>query len=303
MKKGYPIFKKENLLYKRKEKEGFWIITPKFYPEVKELVINSTAHMILEFCDGKTDIEGIIDKMKETFPLVERKQIQKDVYSTIEKFSRLLIIEWIGENPFLYKNENILANGKILMTAQEDDILRIEKFIKDSHIFEESKGDTANFFLHRDPLICSPEEYNIISIRAKLFHFIEEFFLLEDNGEICGLISISLPIQQCITTANIKLIIVPKNMFIDLLKYAQDILPIISIKKITKIRISDTNLKKIDPELENILLSEGYKEEGIMQHELDFNNHLRSFVKFYSPIFVEKAEYTKDLKLQELEEM
>jgi hypothetical protein len=92
-------------------------------------------------------------------------------------------------------------------------------------------------------------------------------------------------------------------MFIDLLKYAQDILPIISIKKITKIRISDTNLKKIDPELENILLSEGYKEEGIMQHELDFNNHLRSFVKFYSPIFVEKAKYTKDLKLQELEEM
>jgi len=138
MKKGYPIFKKENLLYKRKEKEGFWIITPKFYPEVKELVINSTAHMILEFCDGKTDIEEIIDKMKETFPLVERKQIQKDVYSTIEKFSRLLIIKWIGENPFLYKNENILANGKILMTAQEDDILRIEKFIKDSHIFEES---------------------------------------------------------------------------------------------------------------------------------------------------------------------
>jgi len=299
MQKGYPIFKKENLLYEREEKEGFWTITPKFYPEVKELVINRTAHMILEFCDGKTSIEEIIDKMKEAFPLVESRQIQKDVYSTLEKFSRLLVVEWIGENPFLFKNESILANDEILMTAQEDDIIRIEKFINDSNIFIEDKKQTE-LFLHRDPLICSLEEYSVVSLRAKLFHFIEEFFLLEKDREIRGLISISLPIQQYITAANIKLVITPKDRFIDLLRYAQDILPNISIKRITKIRISDTNLKRIDPELENILLNEGYKEEAILQHELGFNNHLRNFVKFYSPVFIKKTEQIKDLKLQEI---
>ncbi len=299
MQKGYPIFKNENLLYEREEKEGFWTITPKFYPEVKELVINRTAHMILELCDGKTSIEEIIDKMKEAFPLVESRQIQKDVYSTLEKFSRLLVVEWIGENPFLFKNESILANDEILMTAQEDDIIRIEKFINDSNIFIEDKKQTE-LFLHRDPLICSLEEYSVVSLRAKLFHFIEEFFLLEKDREIRGLISISLPIQQYITAANIKLVITPKDRFIDLLRYAQDILPNISIKRITKIRISDTNLKRIDPELENILLNEGYKEEAILQHELGFNNHLRNFVKFYSPVFIKKTEQIKDLKLQEI---
>lgn len=36
----YPIFKRENLLYERQEKEGYWTIIPKFHPETQELVIN-----------------------------------------------------------------------------------------------------------------------------------------------------------------------------------------------------------------------------------------------------------------------
>lgn len=96
----YPIFKKENLLYERQEKERYWTIIPKFHPETQELVINYTSRKILELCNGKRSIEEVVDKMNEAFPTVSKKKIQEDVYITIEKFSRLLIIEWIGENPF-----------------------------------------------------------------------------------------------------------------------------------------------------------------------------------------------------------
>jgi hypothetical protein len=33
MKEAKPVFKKENLLYEREEKEGYWTITSRLHPE------------------------------------------------------------------------------------------------------------------------------------------------------------------------------------------------------------------------------------------------------------------------------
>lgn len=33
MKEAKPVFKKENLLYEREEKEGYWTITSRVHPE------------------------------------------------------------------------------------------------------------------------------------------------------------------------------------------------------------------------------------------------------------------------------
>ena len=42
MKEAKPVFKKENLLYEREEKEGYWTITSRVHPEARELIINPT---------------------------------------------------------------------------------------------------------------------------------------------------------------------------------------------------------------------------------------------------------------------
>ena len=297
MEKEYPIFKKENLSYEREEKEGYWTIIPKFHPETRELVINHTSRKILELCDGKREIEEIVDGIKDIFPTIAKEKIQEDVNVALERFSRLLIIEWVGENPFLYKREAILSGDQTAMIAQENDILRIKEFIEKSNLLADKKEQDANLFLYKDSFI-SPYEYEDVPLRAKLFHFVEEFFLLEKGSEICGLISIALPVAPRITSSVIRLIIAPRDSFCELLRYAQDNLPFISVRKITKIKIQEATSEKLDSELEKALLNEGYKEEGIMEHELDFGNHLRSLVKYYSEAFIEKVEHQRGYKIE-----
>ncbi len=296
MEKACPIFKRENLLYEREEKERYWTIVPKFHPETRELVINFTARKILELCNGKRTIEEIVEEMKNNFPTIPKETIQRDVYDTIGGYSRLLIIEWIGENPFLYKRETILSDDLTLVIAQEDDILRIKKFI-DNFLFQENRqiDDKPDLFLYKSPGI-STFEYEEVALRAKLFSFGEEFFLLIRGEEISGFISISPPIVPYATAGMFKIICAPKDFIGDILRYAYDNLPFISINNITKIRIQESTSEKLEPDLEKVLLNDGYKEEWIMEHELGFNNHLRSLVKYYSEAFIEKIENQRGWK-------
>lgn len=193
----------------------------------------------------------------------------------------------------MYKRETPLSDDQTLMIAQEENILRIKNFIEKSNILQDKRQiDKENLFLYKNPFI-SPFEYDEVSLRAKLFSFIEEFFCLVKGGDICGLISITPPIVPPTTSAIIKIVIAPKDLFREFLKYAQDNLPFISIKNITKIRVNEITSERLEPEFEKVLLEEGYKEEGIMEHELGFSNHLRSLVKYYSEAFIEKVEQQK----------
>ncbi len=102
--------------------------------------------------------------------------------------------------------------------------------------------------------------------------------------------SISPPIVSPATAGIIKIIAASKDFLGDLHRYAYDSLPFVSIKKVTKIKILENTSERLNSELEEALLNEGYKEEGIMEHELGFSNHLRSLVKYYSEAFIEKVE-------------
>ncbi len=63
MREGTPIFKKENLMYEREEKDGYYTIISKLHPEIRELIINHTARKILELCNGEKTIQEILDIM------------------------------------------------------------------------------------------------------------------------------------------------------------------------------------------------------------------------------------------------
>lgn len=289
---GCPLFKKENLLYERKEKEGFWTVMPKYHPETRELVINHTARGILELCNGKRDIKEIAERMHDKFPQIEKEKILTDAMTIISQFSRLGIIEWIGENPFLWRKETPLFDDFMAMIAQEEDILMIKKFIDES-IFQQNKPDDKSFFFYKSPSISSLD-YHEVSLRAKIFNFIEEFFLLFKGDELYGIVSISPPLpKQFSSVATINFIAVPFNLFSEFFKFAYEVLPLISISKITKIILLFTNQEDISLEFKEVLLKEGFKEEAFLQHEIDFSVHLRRFAKYYQKSFIEYTEKQK----------
>jgi len=284
---GKPIFKRENLLYERQEKDGFWTIIPKYHPETRELVINRTAREILELCDGTKTIEAIEKELKERYPDVSNELICKDVATTLGRFSRLLIIEWVGENPFLYKREEMIDNIFSLRVAQEDIILKLKSFIDNFQLLKHN----VSYWAYSNPRIDAifEYEYELVMLRYKLFTYSEEFFLLMKDEEIAGLISVS-PVKF---SGIIKLIITPKEYFTELLRYSVDNLPFISVEEIAKIKIEELTNVPFEDNFKQILLQENFKEEAFLKHELGYNNHIKSYVKMYSQEFIEKINLQK----------
>lgn len=289
----FPVFKKENLLYEREEKKGFITAIPKYHPETRELVINQTGRMILKLCDGKTTMEGIVEKMHNKFPQIEKEKISKDVMTILSQYSRLRIIEWMGGNPFLWRKETPLGDDYTAMIAQEDDLSLLKKFI-DENLFQQEKiNNKKELFFYKSPFI-SYLDYHELSIRAKIFNFIEEFFLLFKKDKLYGIISISPPLpKQPFSIATINFVVVPLTLWKEFFKYAYDILPFISISRITKLIIYESSQKRIALEFKEALLKEGFEEEAILQDEIDFSENLKRFTKYYSKSLIEQAEKQK----------
>lgn len=86
MKNKIPIFKRENLLYFREEKDGYFTIISKKHPETRELIINSTAFKILELADGNRTINEIINEFRRKFSDVSEDIIKKDILKHYHHF-------------------------------------------------------------------------------------------------------------------------------------------------------------------------------------------------------------------------
>lgn len=288
MARAIPVLKKENLAYSREEKEGYWTLIPKLHPETRELIVNFTAEEILELCDGKRSLKEIEEVMMNRYPSVQRAQIEIDVEKTIASFSRLGVIEWMdGDNPFLYRCKAPLGGDFWLAIGQEDDILRIENFIKYFQVLSSAQFDSKEMFRYKSPYVHE-KEYEILALRQKLFAYIEEFFLLFHHQEIWGLLSVEIPLHSNSTVAMIKMIITPKEYFRELLRYAQDNFLMLVVRDTTKIRIIELLPEPLDLTMKEVLLSEGYKEEGILQDEFGFGRSGRILSRCYEPSFVEK---------------
>jgi len=287
MNRAIPIFRKENLSYLREEKEGYWTLISKIHPETRDLIMNPTAKEIIELCDGTRALEGIENEMKSRYPMVEEKGLKMDVVKTIASFSRLGIIEWEGDNPFLYRCKEPLTEDFALMIGQEDDILKIERFIKSSPIYQSPADNKQKLFCYRSPYFRDLD-YETLALRQKLFAYIEEFFLLLYREEIIGLLSIELPLLQNTTAATIKLIISPKDWFVNLLRYAYDNFPVLAVREITKIRILESLKDSLDLGLKEILFKEGFVEEGFLKYEFGFGGDVKILAQYYESKFIER---------------
>jgi hypothetical protein len=72
-----PIFVKSNLSFYREENMGYITCVPKNFPLVNYLIINPTAKIILEFCNGKNIPKIIRDKLLTLYSDVAKDKITK----------------------------------------------------------------------------------------------------------------------------------------------------------------------------------------------------------------------------------
>ncbi len=281
-----PIFRKENLLYEREEKNGYWTFISKIHPETRELIVNRTGKEILMLCDGSRTLQMIEYEMQNRYPNVGSNRIRMDVAKTIAIFSRLGIIEWEDENPFLYKKEEPIADDLSMLIGQEYNICSIKEFIHSLGIFRSLTASEQNYFFYESPLF-NFKEYEEVALRQKLFAYAEEFFLLLQKEKIVGLISIELPVLPNNSAAIIKLIVSPQSYFCTFLKYAQDNFPVLSVKNITKIKLFELLAAPLVSEMKELLLNEGYKEEGILHNEFGFGGDVKIWAYCYERKFIE----------------
>ncbi|KAA5806609.1 PqqD family protein [Thermoanaerobacterium thermosaccharolyticum] len=95
---------------------GYITCVPKNFPLVNYLIINPTAKIILELCNGKNIPKKIRDKLSTLYFDVAKGKITKDIVDVLFDFSKCNLIQWEGgSNPFMYMNEKVLEDGIIMI--------------------------------------------------------------------------------------------------------------------------------------------------------------------------------------------
>jgi hypothetical protein len=286
-----PLFKKELLSYAREEKNGYWTIIPKLHGETRELMINNTSKLILELADGKKDIEEIVAILKDKYPLITINKLSEDTEYALALFSRLSIVQWTGENPFLFKRERYTENEVHFSIGTEDDLLAIYNFFKlnnyNASLYEENK---STIIAYRSPFNM-PYSYEELALRQKLFNNIEDFFLLWENDKLIGIISFALPAGPFYAAA-FETVICPKEHIKDLLQYAKDTLPFIAVKDIAKIKIYfDTKLK--NTVLLDLLIAEGFQQEAVVRNEFGFDSEASILSFIYNSEIIKEVQSSR----------
>jgi hypothetical protein len=291
---GKPLFGKNTTLFFREENDGHWLLLPRKHPEVKELIINRTSKQILDLCDGNRTVSEIQIEMRRIYTNVESDILEKDVRKIIAQYSRLTLIEWSGDNPFLLRLEEPLGNGYFAKVGQEDDLQTIHEFLKNKTVVSKSYSDQeTNYLIYLNPII-SATEYFELPLRQKLFNFSEEFFLLYDNERFVGVISIAMPPRKRMS-AIVCTLITPEHVASNHLSYALSSLPFISVADITKVSIYDEDDKLIDMKLENLLYNENFCLEARIKNELGFGKDVRIFSHFFDKEKIQTVNQIKNI--------
>ena len=143
------------------------------------IIINEQGRQILEFIDNRRTVKEIIDLIIQKYPEVGENIIENDVYSFLYEGERREIIKVKGVEE-MYKGHSIKRiNDFDVYRCNEGDLKLIYKVLNNQETIMDIKDYNT------------PEElYNAISIRAKVFMYMEDYYLLRRGEEIYGIISI-----------------------------------------------------------------------------------------------------------------
>lgn len=255
-------------------------MVPRLHPETRELIANQTASQILDICNGERTLEKVVDEFAELYPDVDKNLLSQDVYSTLASYTRLGIISWIGENPFKTTLSCLLDENVIASIASEEELKQIVDIVSSFGLETPNIKVNQDYFLYRSPFM-SNSELNPVSIRYKLFSFMEDYFLLRKGNKVIGVISVQMPTEEFGTGCNIRTIVSPHDYFQDFLQYALRETRTVAIKPIQKAKIFLELGKPGTDRLMDMLRAIGFTAEGSLKGEIGEGSHLELLSYFY----------------------
>jgi hypothetical protein len=264
-----PILLENEIEYYREENGGYLTIAPIQGRELKDIVFNPTVKYILACCDGRTSVIGIVEQLENKYPSVPRNKLIEDVYSTLRYFKQFGVIELKGELPDMAKSYRI-GNGYSVSSTTEGDYQKIIDFI------DNTKGSTM---LYHDDVFHRASDKNELELmtRYNLFSFSSEFYLLEKNDEIKGLISIiGRPLKNSTVSFLNYFICKDENHAGEFLSLVVTNINDIAINKVSKIVMNIDDETTFNNYVE-ILSEAGFVHESTLEDELENSKNLYRF--------------------------
>lgn len=277
METAKPVFDRNKLSYEREERDGYYTFVSKRHPETRELIVNGTGKLILDMCDGTLSLDEIGAAVRERFPNVPAATIEQDLLKTVGAFSRVGIVSWNGENPFLTCQREPIDTHWSLAVGQEDAIAEILDFIARSGLFNAAVPPTPGVVRFASPEV-QETDYSVVALRSKLFSYSEEFMLLYAGDKLAGLIGIAIPIGRS-GVARLQIVCCPAERLAALLEYGLQIMPDLAVVKAAKIRLLATPEQTADGILIGALAANGFALEAELRNEMGHGLHATSFAR------------------------
>jgi hypothetical protein len=174
----------------RQEEDELWMVFPPKQP--RPHFLNETAFFILQRCSGEHDVSEIILQLSEAYSEIPVVRLQADAVKCLSFLKTLGLIHWdlqqyIREN---IVNENV-NEGTRFRPAGESDFGRISESLQQYFqiIQNVNKKDPQHLMT---PVELTGGNYDDIQIRTRQFRMIENFFCLEEAGELKGISSVRM---------------------------------------------------------------------------------------------------------------
>lgn len=253
-----PVNREDMFLYRRKEVNGGEVIVSKRHPELQQLVLNSTMVDILERCDGKTAVSDLFSALFHEYKaVVNRKEFEADVFSSLHSLWRLGLIEWINQHPFSDMYMSSEENRDYCLLTEDEAVAEVENY------------NGAIFEPYLQPTIFQSER----AIRQNTFTFNESFFRMTINKKSSAIVSMITPVFFNTSLLRVRYLSFDDSLDMDELKrfisWCADKLGEILHKTYTGVLLfSDT----ISPQYSQKLEETGFSLCGSLDNERSFTD-------------------------------
>jgi|GEM_PF-1964195 len=224
--------------YLREEKNGFFSMLTN-NGDSNYTMINKTSKQILDLCDGQKSVDQLWNIMCNQYTTIPKEALKKDLLITLGELTRLNAIEWekkdnMNTNPFVLSASAIITDQVNVSLAGESDIRKLSHFFAD---FVKSQNEATPGFYKYFWGTDYREYTSPIIIRQCLYSYFKDFFVIKQQGEILGVITVKPAYESYLHDATIQMFDLPKELFKPVIIQIMEYYAAFPFKKITSFKI------------------------------------------------------------------
>lgn len=249
----------------RNEKNGTRVIIPEGFSLNDALIVNKQGAAIASQTNKGRTIGQITDYMISLFPNADAEQVRKDVYAFLDKLFHAGLVKIKGAEK-MYKGNSIgVIEDYVVYRCAEGDLKEINRVLDcDAPFFEDQNVDLVEGI------------YNPLGVRARVFAYTEEFYILKDKDETpCALVSI----MHGASVAN-GMPVLGKVLFVNEIPYPLWVSFVKAIlfdfksgieREASRVRVKLDTSTESHQVLVQVLLDAGFEQVALLKNELGVN--------------------------------